>query len=134
MRKSLSELGKAFPALVVSLFLVVACSPEQKELGRRVSPDQKLVAVLMESMTGGAAGSVHEDIYINDQGLPLTLDDPVFGAIGCDHLSFEWTNDYTLQIRYDSVCTIKQFTNRWFRPSDLAVGRPNPVEIILVRS
>jgi hypothetical protein len=82
-----------------------------------------LVAVLMESVTGDAAGAVHEDVYLNDQGLPLSLDKPVFSAAGCDHLSFNWVNDYTLQIHYEMLCVISQFTNRWFRPSDLAAGR-----------
>jgi hypothetical protein len=110
-----------------------ACSAEQKELSRQISPNQKLVAVLMETLSGGSQGAVHEDIYLNDQGLPLSLDKPVFSAVACDHLSFEWVNDYTLQIHYETVCVINQFTNRWFRPSDLAAGRPVPVEIILIR-
>ena len=109
------------------------CSAEQKELGRQISPNQKLVAVLMESILKDAAGSVREDIYVNDQGVPLNLDKPVFSALGCDRVSFEWTNDYTLQIHYETTCVINQFTNRWFRPSDVAVGRPNPIEIILIR-
>ena len=123
-------------AVGVSILLLTAlagCSAEQTELGRHVSPNQKLVAVLMESMTGGAAGSVYEDIYVSDQGVPLNLHDPIFGAVGCDRLTFDWTNDYTLEIHYESTCVIRQFTNRWFRPSDLAAGRPNPIEIILIR-
>jgi hypothetical protein len=123
-------------ALGASLSLLVGlagCSAEQRELGRQISPNQKLVAVLMESITDRAGGAVREDIYLNDQGLPLNLDKPVFSAVGCDHLSFEWVNDYTLQIHYETVCVINQFTNRWFRPSDLAAGRPNPIEIILIR-
>jgi hypothetical protein len=124
---------KTLVALGASTLVFVglaACSPEQKELRRQVSPNQKLVAVLMESLTGGA---VHEDIYVNDQGIPLSLDKPVFSAVGCDHLSFDWANDYTLQIHYETTCVINQFTNRWSRPSDVAVGRPNPIEIVLVR-
>jgi hypothetical protein len=118
---------------LVAIVILAGCSPEQKELRRQISPNQKLVAVLMESMSGSAAGSVHEDIYLNDQGIPLNLDKPVFSAVGCDRLLFEWTNDYTLQIHYETTCAISHFTNRWFRPSDVAVGRPNPVEIILIR-
>ena len=123
--------------LGVALWLLVAlggCSPEQKELRRQVSPNQKLVAVLMESLLRDAGGSVREEIYVNDKGLPLNLDKPVFSAEGCDRVSFEWANDYTLQIHYETTCVINQFTNRWSRPSDVAVGRPNPIEIILIRS
>jgi hypothetical protein len=122
--------------LGASLSLLVGlsgCSAEQKELSRQISPNQKLVAVLMESTIKDAVGSVREDIYVNDQGLPLTLDKPVFSAIGCDRLSFEWANDYTLQIHYETTCAITQFTNRWSRPSDVAVGRPNPIEVVLIR-
>jgi hypothetical protein len=111
--------------LGVSMLLLAGlagCSAEQKELRRQVSPNQKLVAALMESILNDAAGSVREDIYINDQGIPLNLDKPVFSAVGCDHLSFEWLNDYTLQIHYETTCVISQFTNRWDRPSNVAAG------------
>lgn len=127
---------KTLGALGVSILLLAAlggCTPEQKELHRQTSPNQKLVAVLMESITREAGGTVHADIYVNDQGIPLNLDKPVFSAAGCDHVSFEWLNDYTLQIHYETVCVINQFTNRWSRPSDVSVGRPNPIEIVLVR-
>jgi hypothetical protein len=122
--------------LAASLSLLLGlggCSGEQKELSRQISPNQKLVAVLMESTIKDAVGSVREDIYVNDQGVPLNLDNPVFSAVGCDRLSFEWANDYTLQIHYETTCAITQFTNRWSRPSDVAVGRPNPIEIVLIR-
>lgn len=62
------------------------CSSEQNELRRQTSPNQKLVAVLMESILKDAAGSVHQDIYVNDQGVPLNLDKPVFSAVGCDRV------------------------------------------------
>jgi hypothetical protein len=125
----LFELGAS-----ILLFVgLAACSSEQQELSRQISPNQKLVAVLMESIVKDAAGSVRQDIYVNDQGVPLSLDKPVFSAVGCDHLSFDWANDYTLQIHFQTTCAINQFTNRWSRPSDVAVGRPNPIEIILVR-
>jgi hypothetical protein len=123
-------------ALGISILLLVgleSCSAKQKEIIRQSSPDQKLVAVLMESTLNDAAGTVREDIYVNDRSLPLNPDKPVFSAVGCDRVSFGWVNDYTLQIRYETVCVINQFTNRWYRPSDVAVGRPNPIEIILTR-
>ena len=127
---------RAFTSLGASILLLAglgACSAEQKELSRKSSPDQKLVAVLAESILKDSAGSVREEIYVNDQGVPLNLDKPVFTAVGCDRVSFEWANDYTLQIRYETTCVINQFTNRWYRPSDVAVGRANPIEIILIR-
>jgi hypothetical protein len=110
------------------------CSAEQREKGRQISPNQKLVAVLMESLRGGAAGSLHQDIYLNDQGIPLNLDKPVFSAVGCDHVSFNWVNDYTLEIHYETTCAIAHFTNRWDQPSNIAAGRPNPIEVILIRN
>ena len=127
---------KALIALGVSLLLLAGlggCSAEQKELRRQTSPNLKLVAVLMEATPKDAAGSVQEDIYVNDQGIPLSLDKPAFSAVGCDRVSFDWANDYTLQIHYETTCVINQFTNRWSRPSDVAVGRPNPIEIVLIR-
>jgi hypothetical protein len=113
-----------------------ACSADQKrsELGRQVSPNQKLVAVLTETLVGGAQEGLNEDIYLGDQGIPFKLDNPVFTASGCNGLSLSWLNDYTMEIRYPSTCSINSFTNRWYRPSDLEVGRRNPIELILVRS
>ena len=121
-------------AAMLLLASLGGCSSEQKELRRQASPDQKLVAVLLESLVKDAAGSVQENIYVNDQGLPLNLDKPVFSAVGCDRLSFDWANDYTLQIHYETTCIINQFTNRWSRPSDVAVWRPNPIEVVLIRN
>jgi hypothetical protein len=112
------------------MFLLVACSAKQKELGRQISPNQKLVAVLM---SGGTAGLVQQDIYLNNQGVALNRDNPVFSAVGCDHLSLEWENDYTLRIRYETTCAINHFTNRWDRRSNVAAGRPNPIGIVLIR-
>jgi hypothetical protein len=127
---SMRELA-ALGALLALIAAVGGCSAERKESRRLVSPNQKLVAVLMESLSGDA---VQEDIYVNERTLPLNLDRPVFSAVGCDHLSLEWANDYTLQIHYETTCIINQFTNRWSRPSDVAVGRPNPIEVVLIRN
>ena len=124
----------ALGASILLLAGLESCSAGQKELERRVSPNQKLVAILMESVSGGAAGSLHEEIYVNDQGVPLNRDKPVFSGVGCDRLSFDWANDFTLRIHYETTCAIAHFTNRWSRPSDVAVGRPNPIEIILIRN
>jgi hypothetical protein len=128
--KTLVALG----LLTLLLTSLDGCSAAPKEITRQGSPNQELVAVLMESTLKDAAGSVREDIYVNDRGVPLNLDKPVFSAVGCDRVSFEWTNDYTLQIHYETTCVISQFTNRWSRPSDVAVGRPNPIEIVLIRN
>src|SRR5882757_4336505 len=106
----------AFGTSILLLFALAGCSAEQKGLHREVSPNQKLVAVLMESMVKDAAGSVRQDIYVNDKAVPLNLDKPVFSAVGCDHMSFQWVNDYTLQIHYETTCAISHFTNRWDRP------------------
>lgn len=128
--KNLAALGTS----ILLLFVLEGCSAEQKELRRQTSPNQKLVAILMESILRNSAGSIREDIYVNDQSVPLSLDKPVFSAVDCDHVSLDWANDYTLQIHYETTCVINQFTNRWSRPSDVAVGRPNPIEIVLIRN
>ncbi len=114
---------------------LAGCSADQarSELERQISPNQKLVAVLTETLVGGTPGGVYEDLYLGDQGIPFTLENPVFTAAGCSGLSFSWLNDYTIEIHYPSTCAINSFTNRWYRPSDVLVGRRNPIEIILVR-
>ena len=134
----LRGLRLCFPLVVglVGLVGLAGCSPEQtrSELGRQISPNQKLVAVLTETLIGGSSGGIYEDLYLGDQGIPFKLDNPVFTASGCSSgLSFAWLNDYTIEIHYPSTCAINSFTNRWYRPSDLQVGWRNPIEIILVR-
>ena len=127
---------RAFLSLGTAMLVLTGlggCSPEHRTISRWDSPNHKLVAFLVESVAGGE-GSVREDIYVNDEGLPPNQDNPVFTGVGCSHLSYDWVNDYTLQIHYETTCAISHFTNRWSRPSDVAVGRPNPIEIVLVRS
>jgi hypothetical protein len=114
--------------------LLAACSVDHRELVRHISPDQKLVAVLMESGPKDASQPVTDELYLNDQGLPLQLDKPVLTARHCDGLSFSWLNEYTVEVRYPTPCAIDHFSNRWQRPSDISTGHENPVEIILVRS
>jgi hypothetical protein len=113
--------------------MVGACSVERQELSRQLSPDRKLAAILIESSAGGAAGAVSYDLYIDEVRTPRDLDKPIFSASGCEGLAFSWLNDYTLQVHYPSPCRIHHFTNRWFLPSDVAVGKATPFEIILIR-
>jgi hypothetical protein len=115
------------------LTVLAGCSADQREVKRQSSPNNKLIAVLMESAGRGDSDPLRQNLYLNDAGLPLSLDKPVFSAEGCDRLSFEWVNDYTVQIHYETTCAISHFTNRWYRPSDLAVGKPVPIEIVLIR-
>jgi hypothetical protein len=112
---------------------VSACSVEQHERERHASPDQKLSAVLMESQGSGAQAPVTDNLYINEQGGAPELNKPIFSASHCEGLSFSWLNDYTLQVRYPSPCSINQFTNRWYKPSEMARGNAVPIEIILIR-
>lgn len=112
---------------------MAACSADHRELSRHISPDQKLVAVLMESGRKDAP-EVTDELYLNDQGQPLQLDKPVLTARHCDGLSLSWLNEYTVEVRYPTPCAIDHFTNRWQRPSDVAAGHENPIEIILLRS
>jgi hypothetical protein len=118
---------------VLLLAPIAGCTADQRELKRQSSPNNKLIAVLMESAGRGDSDPLRQNLYLNDAGLPLSLDKPVFSAEGCDRLSFEWVNDYTVQIHYETTCAISHFTNRWYRPSDLAVGKPVPIEIVLIR-
>ena len=87
----------------------------------------------MESVTGQGSGSLRDELYVGEKGVPLSLDKPIFSALSCDGVSYSWVNDYTLQIRYQTTCAITHFTNRWDRRSNIAAGRPNPIEVILVR-
>lgn len=122
---------KILAALIAGL---VSCSGGQRsELARLVSPNLKLFAVSMETLSGGTQETLHQDIYVGEQGVPSNLDNPVFSSVGCSGLALAWVNDYTLEIHYPSACAITHFTNRWTRPVDLQVGRANPIEIILVR-
>jgi len=114
--------------------IAAACSADHRELVRHISPDQKLVAVLMESGRNDTPELVTDELFLNDQGLPLQLDKPVLSARHCDGLSFSWVNEYTVEVHYPTACAIDHFTNRWQRPSDVSAGHENPIEIVLSRS
>jgi hypothetical protein len=119
--------------LVLLTGVLCACSVDRRELDRHGSPDEKLMAVLVEATTGGAAGAVSYDLYVYEVRASHDLDKPVFTASHCEGLTFSWLNDYTLQLHYQTPCSIEHFTNRWYRPTDVAVGRDVPIEITLVR-
>jgi hypothetical protein len=126
---------KTLPCVCLAVWAIgtlSSCSADRRELSRSSSPDAKLVAILMES-SGGTEGSVSDELYIDEIRASRELDKPVYSGPHCDGLSFFWTNDYTLEVHYRTPCSISHFTNRWYRPTDLAVGRAIPIEVILIR-
>jgi hypothetical protein len=120
-------------ALGLSALTLCACSVDRRELARSSSPDHRLLAIHIEAMGGGAAGFVAEEIYLNEQSGPTDFKHPILDASHCAVLSLGWLDDHTLQVHYAAPCSINQFTNNWYVPSDLAHGTASPVEIILVR-
>jgi hypothetical protein len=112
---------------------LLGCSGDRREIARSSSPDHVLLAVHIEAMGGGAAGFVSEEIYINEQSNSADRKHPILIASHCEVLSLGWLDDRTLQVHYSVPCSINQFTNRWYVPSELAQGSATPVEIILVR-
>ena len=117
----------------LSALALCGCSVDRREIARSSSPDHRLLAIQIEAMGGGAAGFVAEEIYLTEQSAPTDLKYPILNASHCDVLSLGWLDDHTLQVHYAVPCSINQFTNRWYVPSDLAQGTASPVEIILVR-
>jgi len=117
----------------LSALTLCGCSVDRREIARSSSPDHRLLAIHIEAMGGGAAGFVAEEIYLTEQSAPTDLKHPILNASHCDVLSLGWLDDHTLQVHYAVPCSINQFTNRWYVPSDLAHGTASPVEIILVR-
>ena len=120
-------------ALGIPVLALFGCSVDRREIARSSSPNHMLVAVHIEAMGGGAAGFVAEEIYINEQSDPAERKHPILSASHCEVLSLGWLDDRTLQVHYSVPCSINQFTNRWYVPSELAHGSASPVEIILVR-
>ncbi len=118
---------------VLSALAICGCSVDRRDLASISSPDNRLRATHIETMGGGAAGFVAEEIYLDEQNTPADRKHPILSASHCAVLSLGWLDDDTLQIHYSAPCSINQFTNRWYVPSDLAHGTGTPIEIILVR-
>src|SRR5277367_3874497 len=117
----------------ISALVLCACGVDRREIARSSSPNHQLIAIHIEVMGGGAAGFVAEQIFLNEQSYPTDLKHPFLNASHCERLSFSWPDDHTLQVHYRPPCSINQFTNVWYVPSDLAHGIASSVEIILVR-
>jgi hypothetical protein len=125
--------------LPACLLLLVAgylacCSMEHRELARISSPDQKLEAILVWEFGGGAAGSSEHYLYLVDTGPKESRQKPVWEGGNCNGTAISWLDGHTLQITYPSpYCTIRQFTNKWYSPSQIQNDRYDPVEIVLHR-
>jgi hypothetical protein len=127
--KSIPAFG--FGALV--LMALSACSVDRQERVSGVSPDHQLVAILIEASSGGAIGDTWYELNVNEKLYPRDLKHPVLIASHCEPPPFSWLDNHTIQVHYTLGCTISQFTNIWYKPSDLAHGTVAPIEIILVR-
>jgi hypothetical protein len=61
--------------------------------------------------------SIHY-VYISQANAKRSSDHPVLTSTYCDPL-LTWIDNHTLQISYTSLCSIRQFENKWYSPSDV---------------
>jgi hypothetical protein len=125
----------ASPLLRISLCVLVlcSCSMDREEVARSSSPDNRLVAIHVNAMGGGAAGSMAEEIYVVEQGSRYDRENPIFSASHCKIISMQWLNDQTLEIHFDAPCSVHKSQD--LLPPRFSVGyqqRP-PIEIHLLR-
>jgi hypothetical protein len=124
-----------FIALCAVISGLSACSgpSHRQELARIGSPDGELAAILIQSSRGGKPGEVWTELCLNEQVTPPDLKRPALSTSQCEPLALVWQSARTLEVHYRAPCSIDQFVNRWYQPSDLARGKAEPVEIILIR-
>jgi hypothetical protein len=91
-----------------------------------------MLGIVVWEFGGGAAGSSEHYVYVVDAASTKTPDKPVLSATNCDP-TISWLDSHTLQINYQSDCTIRQFQNKWFSASDIQNAHHASVEIILNR-
>lgn len=113
--------------------ILASCASEMRETARAVSPDGHSVAVIVWFYAGGAAGSATRAVYLAESK-GQSFEHPVLTALHCESLAISWTDSHTLQVSYDSNCTIKAFENRWSSPSDIKAAKPASIEITLKRN
>lgn len=118
----------------VALMWASSCSVEQTELAQIASPDQRTIAVLVREFAGGAAGSSGYYLYFIDARGKGALGHPNLTATRCEGLSMAWADSTSLQVHYDSACSIKQFVNRWYSSTDASDPQLVKVEVVLVRT
>jgi len=117
---------------VMFLLVLAGCSVDHAEISRTASPDGQVIAVLVQEVGGGAAGTSKYYVYLTE---PKSgeLKHPNFMATGCPGLSVAWIRRGLLQLDYPAQCSIKQFTNLWYSQSDTQNARHASVEIVLAR-
>jgi hypothetical protein len=118
-------------AALVLLVSIAACSMQKREVLRSESPDQSVVATLMEEIGGGATVSAIYDLYLSSRN----NDDQklVFSATYCGGISLKWQGSNTLFVQYYPGCDIHIFQNTWWSKQDIKNPSLPPVEIILIR-
>ena len=122
---------RVYPTLL-TLLTLASCSTELRETARIISPDGHAVAVLIWVYGGGAAGSATRHIYIAEANAK-SFEHPILSTTHCESLSMSWTDSNTLQVNYESNCSIKAFENHWYSPAAIQNAQPATVEIILNR-
>lgn len=117
------------------LLLAVACSSDQSEIIRTVSPDSAIAAIVIREDSGGAAGSRAYFVYLQSANRRSRSDSPVISATHCESLKPVWKSASTLQVEYSSDCSIFGFKNHWYDVSDDVDDRSTDltVEIVLIR-
>jgi len=63
------------------------CAGPKSPIKRQSSPDQRLVAILIES-SAGSADALSYDLFIDEVRASRNLDKPIFSASGCAGISF----------------------------------------------
>lgn len=120
------------PKFVVMVLLLGGCTMDRSEISRVVSPDGQVTAVLIQESGGGAAGASGYYLYLTDSQNG-ELKRPNFMATGCAGSSLAWIGRGLLRLTYPAKCSIKQFINLWYSPSDIQNARRASVEIVLAK-
>lgn len=89
---------------LAACFLLTRCGYDPHDnavLDRKISPDGKLEALIVQFHGGGPAVGVSNNVYIHSNGSPLDLIDRVFSSECTRRLAIDWLGKRSLRISYE---------------------------------
>ncbi len=111
----MSMLNASIVAVLVLIF--ASCGTEIRETERKSSPNARLELVTVESLSGGAAGSLTVTVHMVPKGgKPKGDESTLFAAHHVKDLRMEWIDDRNAIISVDPRTNILHFTNFWYPP------------------
>ena len=73
---------------------------DYKEIQRASSPSHMYDVVFVLEMSGGAAGSVSQEVYLVNHAENIQYGELIFNSVHLESIKISWQNDSTIVIKY----------------------------------